>query len=48
MREAGAVHFVDSVRHVGLLARLACRHLAQVPPPQQTLTELIWAGLPWG
>ena len=47
MREAGAVHFVDSVRQVGLLARLACRHLAQVPPPQQTLTERIWAGLPW-
>ena len=26
VREAGAVHFVDSVRRVGLLARLACRH----------------------
>jgi hypothetical protein len=48
VREAGAVHFVDSVRQVGLLARLAWRHLAQVPPPQQTLTERIWAGLPWG
>ncbi len=47
VREAGAVHVVDSVRQVGLLARLACRHLAQVPPPQQTLTERIWAGLPW-
>ena len=47
MREAGAVDFVSSVRQVGLLARLACRHLAQVPPPQQSLTERIWAGLPW-
>ena len=47
VREAGAVHVVDSVRQVELLARLACRHLAQVPPPQQTLTERIWAGLPW-
>ena len=48
MREAGAVHFVCSLRQVGLLARLACRHLAQVPPPQQSLTERISANLPWG
>jgi hypothetical protein len=48
LREAGAVHFVDSLRQVGPLARLACRHLAQVPPPQQSLTERIWANLPWG
>ncbi len=47
MREAGAVHFVDSPRQVGRLAQIACRHLAQVPPPQQTLTERIWANLPW-
>jgi hypothetical protein len=47
MREAGAVHFVGSLRQVGPLARLACRHLAQVPPPQQSLTERIWASLPW-
>ena len=33
MREAGAVHFVCSPRQVGPLAQLACRHLAQVPPP---------------
>ena len=48
MREAGAVHFVCSPRRVGPLAQLACRHLAQVPPPQQSLTERIWAALPWG
>jgi hypothetical protein len=47
MREAGAVHFVCSPRRVGTLAQLACRHLAQVPPPQQSLTERIWASLPW-
>lgn len=47
MREAGAVHFLCSPRRVGLLARLACRHLAQVPPPQQSMAERIWAGLPW-
>lgn len=48
MREAGAVHFVCSPRRVGPLAQLACRHLLQVPPPQQSLTERIWASLPWG
>ena len=48
MREAGAVHFVCSLRRVGPLAQLACRHLAQVPPPQQSLTERIWSNLPWG
>ena len=48
VREAGAVHFLCSPRQVALLARLACRHLAQVPPPQQTLAKRIWTGLPWG
>jgi hypothetical protein len=47
MREAGAVYFLCSPRHVGPLAQLACRHLAQVPSPQQSLTERIWASLPW-
>jgi hypothetical protein len=47
MREAGAVHFLCSPRKVAVLARLACRHLAEVPPPQQSLAERIWAGLPW-
>jgi hypothetical protein len=48
MREAGAVHFLCSPRQIGLLARLACRHLAQAPAPQQSLTERIWSSLPWG
>jgi hypothetical protein len=48
MREAGAVHFLCSPRQVGPLAQLACRHLAQVPPLQQSLAERIWANLPWG
>lgn len=48
MREAGAVHFVCSLRQVAVLARLACRHLAEVPPPQQSLAERIWMSLPWG
>jgi len=48
LREAGAVYFLCSPRQVGLLARMACCHLAQVPPPQRSLTERIWANLPWG
>jgi hypothetical protein len=47
MREAGAVGFLASPRQVGPLAQLACRHLAQVPQPQQSLTERIWGSLPW-
>jgi hypothetical protein len=48
MREAGAVHFLCSPRQIAVLGRLACRHLAEVPPPQQSLAERIWTSLPWG
>jgi DNA-binding NarL/FixJ family response regulator len=48
VREAGAIGFLSSPRRVGRLAQLACRHLAQVPPPVQSLAERIWSGLPWG
>ncbi len=47
LREAGAVDFVVSPRRLGPLAEAICRHLASVPPPPQSLTERIWAGLPW-
>ena len=47
LREAGAVDFVVSPRRLGPLAQAICRHLASVPPPPQSLTERIWAGLPW-
>ncbi len=47
-REAGAMHFLCSPRRAGLMARIACRHLAQVPPPHQSMSARIWAGLPWG
>ena len=47
LREAGAVHFTCSPRQAAPLAQLACRHLAQIPPPPQTLTERIWDSLPW-
>lgn len=47
LRESGAVHFTCSPRQVAPLAETACRHLAQVPVPQQSLTERIWNSLPW-
>jgi len=46
-REAGAVHFTCSPRQLAPLAVIAARHLATIPVPQQTLTERIWASLPW-
>ena len=47
VREAGAVHFTCSPRQLAPLAEMACRHLAGVPPPPQSLTDRIWAALPW-
>ncbi|MBN2477335.1 MAG: hypothetical protein JXB62_22205 [Pirellulales bacterium] len=47
MREAGAVHFTCSTRRLGPLAQAVRRHLAQAPVPPQTLTQRIWASLPW-
>jgi len=47
VREAGAVHFACSPRGIAVLAHLAIRHLAETPPPQQTLVERIWSSLPW-
>jgi len=47
LREAGAVHFLCSPRQCGPLADLACCHLSQAPPPPRSLTQQIWAGLPW-
>jgi hypothetical protein len=48
MQEVGAAEFICSMRKTGALARTACRHLAQVPSLPQSLTERIWANLPWG
>ena len=47
IREAGAVHFTCQPRQLAPLAQMACCHLASVPPPPQSLTDRIWAGLPW-
>lgn len=48
MREAGAVHFTVSPRRLGPLGGLAVRHLDAAPQARLSLTERIWAGLPWG
>jgi len=48
VREAGAVHFVASLRQCRPLAELACRHLDQAARPRRNLAEAIWARLPWG
>lgn len=48
MREAGAVHFTVSPRRLRPLGCLAMRHLDAAPDPQLSLTERIWARLPWG
>ena len=49
LREAGAVHFTCSPRQLGPLARLVRRHLAKAPSaPPASLSEQIWASLPWG
>jgi hypothetical protein len=48
VRQAGAVHFASSPRHLASLVRVARRHLAAAPQPDRDIRELIWAGLPWG
>jgi hypothetical protein len=48
LREAGAVHFLTSPRKLAQLAAVVVRHLANVPPPLQSLVDRVWASLPWG
>ena len=50
VREAGAIHFLTSPRQLPPLVGLVVRHLANPGAPglpAQTLTEQIWASLPW-
>ncbi len=47
MREAGAIHFLTSPRRIDLVAQIVHRHFAQIPPPQLSAVERIWASLPW-
>lgn len=51
-RQAGAVFFGTSLRSeephgVRALAGVAFRHLQQSPHPRRTISEEIWATLPW-
>ncbi len=48
LREAGAVDFVVSPRALAPLAQCVQRHLHHAPAPARSLTERIWAELPWG
>lgn len=47
LREAGAVHVATSVRRLAPLACVALRHIGRAPLPELTVTERIWARLPW-
>jgi len=48
LRESGAVHFTCSPRRLGPVARLARRHLGEMPSPPRTVKQEVWARLPWG
>lgn len=48
LREAGAAWFVVSPRQLTPLVQAVGRHLEQVPSPQLSLAEQVWAELPWG
>ncbi len=47
LREAGAAQVWHSTREACQLARLAVRHRHLLPPPQGSMTERLWAELPW-
>lgn len=47
LREAGAIHFVDSPRQLKPLGEIVCRHLDRIPKPKLGLVEQAWADLPW-
>lgn len=46
-RELGALAFVTSPRRLGGLCQLALRHAGQRSPSPASLSERIWADLPW-
>jgi hypothetical protein len=47
VREAGAVHWVESTRRAGEVGRLAARHLARIAPGLDGAQGEIWQRLPW-
>jgi hypothetical protein len=48
VREAGAAWFETSPRNLTGVAAMARRHLDSIPGPTRSLTEEVWANLPWG
>lgn len=46
-RELGALDFVTSPRRLNGLCQLALRHAARRSPSPASLSEQIWADLPW-
>jgi hypothetical protein len=47
LREAGAVHVIDSARRAGEVVGLALRHWRQHPQRADGPRERVWASLPW-
>ncbi|MFZ5828794.1 MAG: hypothetical protein ACOY3P_01835 [Planctomycetota bacterium] len=47
LREAGALHVLDSGRELPKLAALIRRWTDQLLPPTRTLREAAWRALPW-
>lgn len=47
LREAGAVHVVDTTASAEELAKIALRHIALARPELLPLREQIWQRLPW-
>lgn len=46
--ELGAVLVLDTPRRMRALCAVVCRHLERAPAVERTITEEIWATLPWG
>lgn len=47
LREAGAVHFVTSIRAAGALKQVFENHFRRVPLPPKNLAGSVWESLPW-
>lgn len=47
VREAGAVHWVESTRRAAEVGRLVARHLARFAPELDGAQSEIWQRLPW-
>lgn len=46
-REFGSEAFTTSPRELAPIAQLIERHIMNIPPPDMTIEEQVWASLPW-